>query len=242
MESSRQEDYFVLATLTAGNDEVTNVPCKIFLPQDVRQNIQVSLRPNKEQYDLLSHFHQASLYAELNNHTSTLSGSIVCDVMHSKGGNTLYWGPELSESSIEYQPQDMRVTAFHGPSNDLKRTHVVFWISPNKMLSPMMIQESSYLGSIKMKRVRQLEFSLNSSITIKFDKHFQSKRDGELFIQWPILVAETDIDIAGTDIEGFRHQYLESLDDFFLLASVGSRTHTACIGWTATDRESYTRS
>lgn len=109
------------------------------------------------------------------------------------------------------------------------------------MLSPMMIQESSYLGSIKMERHRQLEFTLNSGITLKFDKHFQSSRDDERFIQWPILVAETDIDIAGADIAGLRRQYLEGLEDFLLLASVGSRTRTACIGWTATDRESYTR-
>ena len=72
LENSRQEDYFVLATLTAGNGEVTKIPCKIFLPQDVRQNPQISIRPNKEQYDLLSRSHQAKLYAEVMNHANDL--------------------------------------------------------------------------------------------------------------------------------------------------------------------------
>lgn len=105
----------------------------------------------------------------------------------------------------------------------------------------MIIRTSSYLGSVDIKRSRQLAFTLHSGMTITFDKHFQSISEGERFIQWPILVAETDINLAGTDAAGLRHHYLENLNDFLLLASLGSRTRTVCFGWTATDRESYTQ-
>lgn len=90
--------------------------------------------------------------------------------------------------------------------------------------------------------MRQLEFTLNSGITLKFDKHYQSTTDENgRFIQWPTLVAETEVDITGSDVESLRHRYLESLDDFLLLASLGARTSTTCVGWQATDQTSVTK-
>lgn len=131
-EHARQEDYFALATITARHSEVTQVPCKVFLSKDVGGDVYISLLPNKEQYDCLLSFHQASLYAEINTpaDTSKVDTSIVCNEMYLQRGNTRCWGPELTERSLEYKPLDIRITMFRQPSDEYSQHTLSFGLAP----------------------------------------------------------------------------------------------------------------
>jgi hypothetical protein len=226
-----KEDYFTLATISAEGEKLRGVPCKIYLPKRVTESPRIVMHPSKSQYRKLSPRFEVALQAKIREPDGTLDIEVVASTVYLTRASTQYWGPVISESIIEGDPRDLRIIQFIQSTPDLLISRIVFWISPNKMLSPDITQEPSYTGEVTVNRVRQIEFQLREDIHLKFDKHFRSDTDEDNFWQWSDLIAESAIPYVPNNFEVLRGDVLPDLDDFLLLASLASRTRTACVGW-----------
>jgi hypothetical protein len=237
----KEEDYFALATLTVGGMEIRDVPSKLYLPERVTGSPRIALRPSDDCLDYIVCSHEGSFHAQLNNFDGSVAALIAASIVYFNGAVTRHWGPNLAESTLEAEPRDLVVTQFLS-SVSKEPTSIVFWLSPNKMLSPFIISTSSYTGDRTLKRGRQIEIELSPEVKLRFDKHFQSSttEKGD-FLQWSNLVAESSIAHAANDIESVRSLILPKYDDLLLIASLGSRTRTACVGWQAADGRSVTK-
>ena len=225
-----KEDYFALATVTAEGEKLRRVPCKIYLPKRVTESPRIVMHPSKSQFQKLSRGHEVVLQAAIKKFDGTVGVEISATV-YLVGATTQHWGPDISESMIEGDPRDLRVIQFIQNATEPTMSRIVFWVSPNKMLAPTMIHGSSYTGDVTFERCNQIEIQLRKDIHLKFDKHFRSDMDDDDFRQWSDLVAEAEIPYVLSDSEVIRGDVLPDLDDFLLLASLASRTRTACVGW-----------
>ena len=232
-----KEDYFVLATLVLEHAEISNVPCKIYLPEHVNDKPRMKFRPNREQYKIISLSHEGALKAEVKDFYGKPQVLIESPAVYFENIITTYWGPDICESTFDGEPQDLIITEYLSSPPEFQKTSLVLWLSPNKMLSPPIIETVSYNGRVEIEKGNQLEFQLQKNgINITFDKHYSYGRtDDKELRQWSFLVASADVEIPAQDVYTFKCQLLPELDDFLLVASLGSRTLTGCLGWQATD-------
>jgi len=232
------EDFNVQATLSNGDVTVGPVPCKIYLPARVNDRPRMEFRPEREQYARITGFHDVSFRAEVTGFSNETEAIIEAPIVYLQEKRTKHWGSDFSESTFSGEPQHLCVKRFLRKSSEPQKTNVVFWISPNNMLSPQIAQTTSYLGTVERERIHQHQFTISNNITLTFDRHFRSGREqnGDLR-QWSYLVACADIDSLASDVECLKREMLPEIDDFLLIASLGSRTRTACIGWNANDHE-----
>ncbi len=233
-----KEDYFFHAVLSRDNFEVREIPCKIYLPEKPTGKPRIILQIKKDQVPQFSYLMEVSLKGQIRHLNNSISTEIFSSKVTLLGPCSRHWGSDLWESTVEGEPQDLHIKIYWGPHPEIKEKNINFWISENKILSPDIIRTTSYTGEITTERVRQLEFSILDGVLLKFDRHFKSVSDNDKEVrQWSYLVAESKIKFPGDDTETVKREIIPALDDFLLLASLGSRTRTACIGWEANDGE-----
>ncbi|MBW2662413.1 MAG: hypothetical protein JRD93_10590 [Deltaproteobacteria bacterium] len=238
-ELNREENHLVKATLLVKDTEINGVPCKIYLPERTHEKPYVVFKPSQEDAHKIMGSHKGTLKATIYGFDKEIQTTIEAPEVYFSGGSTKHWGDDISETTIPGEPQDLHVI-HHLKNHECQgRTHIVFWISPNKFLTPSMICSNSYTGEIKYERVRNLEFGIKDGIQIVFEKHFSSKtgQNGDL-IQWSFLVACADLKVSADDVETLKTNMLPDIDDFLLIASFAARERTGCLGWTATDKNS----
>jgi hypothetical protein len=231
-----REIYSGPATITVGNTAIPDVPCRVHVPERITDKPRMAFRPTKEQYDQLKYAPTGSVKAELTRPDGTPTLDIRAPVVHFEKMNELYWGQGRSDCSFEGAPQDLSVTRHFGSTDDRTPTSLVLWLSPNAMLTPLLGEVTSYDGSITMERNHCFALTLNSGPLVTFDRHFGTRRDStHEMTRWSFLVARADVSLPAHETEAIRAAILQELDDFLLVASLGSRTRTACLGWRAID-------
>lgn len=237
----REENHLVRATVIVNGSKIKNVPCRIFLPERIQEKPYVILKPSKEDAYKIMASHKGRLFAIVCGFDEKKELTIEAPKVYFSGSTVRQWGDDISESTVPGEPQDLHIIHHLKDSNDSQQTQLEFWISPNRLLSPFMSSSSSYTGDLKYDRMHNVEFVIKNEIKLVFDKHFRSKRDenGD-FIQWAFLVACADLRIPATDVETLKKEILPDIDDFLLIASFADRQRTACLGWTATDKNSCT--
>jgi len=239
-ELNREENHLVKATLVVKATEINGVPCKIYLPERTHEKPYVVFKPSKEHAHKIMGSHKGAFKATIYGFDKEIQTTIEAPEVYFSGGFTKHWGDDISETTVPGEPQDLHVI-HHLKNHECQgRTHIVFWISPNKFLTPSMICSNSYTGEIKYERVRNLEFGIKDDVQIVFEKHFSSKtgQNGDL-IQWSFLVACADLKVSADDVETLKTNILPDIDDFLLIASFAARERTGCLGWTATDKNSH---
>lgn len=237
--TKKEADFFVQATLVVKDEEIDSVACKIYLPDHINEKPWMEFRPSKEQYYRIIRSHEGSLKADIIGFDKRKEVSIEAPVVYFQEMRTQYWGLHLSESTFVGDPQHLTIVRYVREADPLSKTSLILWISPNGMLSPPMSQTTSYTGSVEFERVYQLDFTIRNGLKLTFDKHFRSKSlaDNQL-LQWSFLVACADIGTPANNAGTLREHLLPDVDDFLLIASLGSRTRTACLGWEAFDGQS----
>jgi len=240
-ELGRAENHLVKATLILNGAEINGVPCKVYLPERIDEKPYVILKPSKDDAGRIMVSHNGALHAVVLGFTGEVELIIESPEVYFSGASTKYWGNDISDNTIPGEPQDFHIIRPIQSSESPENTQIVFWVSPNSFLTPFMLQSSSYTGNLECERVRNVEFTLTGNIRLLFDKHFRSKtaENGD-FIQWNFLVACTETDIPAVDAKTIKNNVLPDIDDFLLLASFAARQRTACLGWTASDKSSYT--
>lgn len=237
-QKEQKEDYFVQATLNVADAEIPNVPCKIFLPDHITEKPLLKFKPTDEQYSCITRSHEGSLKAQLIGFDKKTEVSIFSPKVYFSNMETRYWGAALSESSFIGEPQHLQVVNHLKSEQAPQNTSLTLWITPNPMLGPAISSMHHYTGNIEHTRVRQLNFAISDKLSISFDKHFKVKEINKNEIkQWSYIVGMTEIDIPAIKVDTVRKEILPQIDDLLIIASLGSRTRTACIGWQASDHQ-----
>ena len=234
----RDENYLVNATISNENFEIANVPCKVFLPERTYEKPYVLLNPKKEDGGKIVNSHQVKLSAVVNGFDKKIELTIESPIVYFSRSSTRHWGDDIVVTTALGKPQDLHVR-YHRYNKEVQSTQIVFWISPNHMLEPPMSISSSYTGEFKCDRLFKKEFEIKNKILIEFDTHFSSKtaENGD-FIQWPFLVACVNLDIQANNVLALKNVMLD-IDDFLLIVAFATRNRTTCLGWTASDKDSY---
>ena len=239
-ELGREENYLVRATMIVNGSEITDVPCKIFLPERIQEKPHVILKPSKEDANKIMASHKGKLYAIVCGLDKKKELTIEAPEVYFSGSSTKHWGDGISDSTVPGEPQDLHIIHHLKANDSSQHTQLVFWISPNRFLTPFMHSTSSYTGDLKYERVRNVEFVMKNEVKLVFDKHFRSKKaDNGDFVQWAFLVACAELEIPADDVETLKKNILPDIDDFLLIASFAARQRTSCLGWTASDKNSY---
>lgn len=241
-ELNRDEDFLVKASIISNGKEIHDVPCKIYFPERIYEKPYLVFKPTPDIARITMMFHagkfKAAKYAF--NKDKILQVTIEAPEVYLSGG-TKHWGDDISESTILGEPQHLHVIRHLDNSAGQPKTQLVFWISPNELLTPPSIFTTSYTGEIKNEWINTLEFTIKDDVKLAFTKHFKSKTEanGDL-VQWSYLVACAELDTPAADVDALRNNVLPDIDDFLLIASFALRKRTACLGWTATDKYSHT--
>lgn len=240
-EHGREEDHLVKATVIVNGGEITNVPCKIFLPERIQEKPYIILKPSKEDANRIMASHKGELQAIVHGFDKKKELSIEAPEIYFSGSFTKHWGDGISDSTVSGDPQDLHIVRHLKANEEAQHTQIVFWLSPNKFLTPFMSSTSSYTGDLKYERVRNVEFVIKNDVRLIFDKHFRSKTaENDDFVQWSFLVACAELEVPANDVVTLKEKILPAVDDFLLIASFAARQRTGCLGWTATDKNSYT--
>lgn len=240
------KDYLAHASLTIGDHVVRDVPCSIILPILPTESPKLHLSPSLRQWEHLSRVFEAALSARFPRRDGTTSADITASTVYLSGAKKRDWAPDLSETVIIAEPRDLSVTEYlHSrpiEAREQNSSTVFFWISPNKMLGPAVAQTVSFTGDLTYERVRTTTCDLMPGVTLTFNLHFRPIEQGSSeFRQKSYLVAEAQIPHQARETLAIRNSILPKLDDLLLLASLASRTRTACVGWQASDDDTVTR-
>lgn len=240
-ELGREENHLVKATVIVNDVQITDVPCKIFLPERIQEKPYIIFKPSKEAANRIMASHKGALRASVYGFNKEIELTIEAPEVYFSGRSTKYWGDGISDSTIPGDPQDLHVVRYLKAGVNFQHTQIAFWISPNRFLTPFMLSTSSYTGDLKYERARNIEFLIKNEVRLVFEKHFRSKsaENGD-FIQWSFLVACADLDVPANDAVTLKEKILPDVDDFLLIVSFAARQKTACLGWTASDKNSYT--
>ncbi|MBL0379094.1 MAG: hypothetical protein N839_0005245 [Desulfofustis sp. PB-SRB1] len=232
--SERKEDFFVQASLDILGKEIQEVPCKIYLPESTMDKPYFWFRPSKIQFDILSKTNKTSFSAVLDGFNSKKEVTIISPEVYLSSKSTRYWGPNSSESTLKGEPQNLKVVQVINLADKIEsnRGFLNIWISPNSLLEPILMPQYHYHGDIKYDRVGQIEFEISENLIVTFDKHFKTatQKNGDLK-QSSFLVGCAEVDSLQINDTKYENEIMSLVDNFLMVASLGSRTRTACLGW-----------
>lgn len=238
---NRGEDYLVNATVVVGDSVISGVPCKIYLPERIYEKPYLVLKPLKDDANGIMAPWKAAVKATIYGFDKEIQTTIEAPEVYFSGASTKYWGDGISDTTVPGEPQDLHIIHHLKDSESRNKTDIVFWISPNRFLTPFVMLSSSYTGEIKCEHVTELAFTIKNGVKLVFEKHFRYKTEkNNDTIRWSFLAACTNIDTPANDVKTIKSATLQDIDDFLLIASFAAKQRTTCLGWTATDRTSLT--
>ncbi|MBC3917683.1 hypothetical protein H8L32_09380 [Undibacterium sp. CY18W] len=239
---NHDESYFVKATLSSKKGEIRDVPCKIYLPERIYEKPYLVLKPDTRNGEKIFHFGKTELKASSPTSNQKPDLVIYAPEVHFSNVVTKHWGHEVSETTLEGEPQNLHVIQYFQKKSKKQKTKLVLWISPNKTLTPISLPTRSYDGSINYKVIRNFEFMLGNGLKLTFANHYANKIDrNKNLTQWSFLVACTELDCAANDANAIRNLLQEQVEDILLIASFASRNRTVWLGWTTYDSKSQSR-
>lgn len=231
----REEDYLVKATFIVKGTEVKDVPCKIYLPERTHEKPYILIRTSNDDVRIMMHSHEASMRAVVTSSDGNESVIIESTQVYFNDSRTKFWGRDVSEHSMQCEPQNLRVVRHLQVCDSDNKTSVVFWLSHNELLMPFLACETSYTGDISYEQITTLKATLFDGTKLVFERHFGTKSDdnGDL-VQWSYLVACTELDIPASDIPSLEKR-INDIDDYLLIASLAARKQTLCTGFSSRD-------
>ena len=172
---SRDEVHLVKATLIVNGAEIKDVPCKIYLPERTHEKPHVVFKPSRHDAARVMGAHKGAFKAVIYGFDKEIQTTFEAPEVCFSGGGTKNWGDDISETTTPGEPQDLVVIHPLRNYEEPQKTHVIFWFSPNKFLTPCSICSMSYTGKVDYEWVRTIEFTINEGVNLNFQKHFRSK-------------------------------------------------------------------
>lgn len=220
-----EPDFVLTSRIKTTHSSVDGVPCSVYLPSSVMENPYLRFEPNKEQSDHLIvpsfSFEARDVWGE--EATTTVRSKTVW----ATGPTIRRLTPAITECTLDGDPWDLEVVQCISSRESIEGIrHCVFWLTPNMLLSPDVIRESSYTGEVKVKTARETSLVLPSA-TLHFRKHFRYEDKPRGTLSFSELVAEADDVLDLGSLESVTDQ----LDSILLLTSVATRRRCVCRGW-----------
>lgn len=238
---SKYEEILVQSEVVLNGRGLTNIPCRLYLPNKIGNTPILELRPSKKDFHIIARSHDVGLKAEVIGRDNVTEKAIESSELRLLECITRNWGHDLTESSIFAEPQHLRIVNNLRGHTPKKRTLVSFWISPNDFLSPLIFSSRSYTGTVENKKKNLYKKIINKGLALTFDKHFQYNDKNKMELrQWSNLVACAKINIPAENVDEFLSTVLPEVDNFLLVVSLATKRRTACIGWTASDGKTFT--
>jgi len=223
------------ASLECTDGRSVIVPCKVYLPKLPMGKPYFIFSPKKDQFNILSKIRNVNFKASIDGFNSKNEITLSSPVVWLSGKNTRHWGPYFSESCLKGEPQGLKIVEKIGlSSQDSGKAHLRIWVSPNAYLNPEISPEFSYTGDVTYNRHDQIECKVSDNLSIKFDRNFKYlNKSKTTLIQHSYLVAYAEISPEYILNEAVDEEIFGPIDMLLKLASLGSRTRTACLGFDA---------
>lgn len=235
----KMPDYFLNGSVSINQTEISNIKCKIYLPERILDKTYMSFQLTKEQYEILSRTYKGAFKAERLNWEGKKDADIIAPTVYFTNVWRRYWGQDLEEYSFGGEPQDLLITQYDDSLNH-ERTSIVFLLSPNESLMPITIEKSSYDGCIKVEKSHHLEVLFYENKKLKLDRGYNTKQtEKKERLQWSYLIAKIDLTNGNLSTEQLN-EMLSKIDDFLLIASLATGLRTACLGWKSINGKTIT--
>jgi len=227
-----KERYRCRATVRAGEIEIKDVLCKIFLPVKTTEPVLVHFHPSEVQLLKMEGLWKFSMECEFLSSPDHLT-KIYADKVYTHRSSTEFWQPDIAERIVVAQPEGLRIDTLRNVGDDLPITnsHGRYWLTPSKLLSPAQSVMRSFTGEVEVKTVWQTSFTLKSGLHLTFANRYRYRKnvEGET-VTYKELVAEFEVE-GGRQ---FVHQVEEGtheLDDLLVLTSFAERQRCLNLGY-----------
>ena len=243
MKEQGKEDYRLLAIVSTGEKSVKNVLCKIFLPLQHLDRLQIQLFPTVPQSDAFEKSIDIQLRAVLRNMAGDYTGRIQAkDLYFTKFSRQ--WGGKAAENVIIAEPTSLTIFEALPPRKDPESRRVTgrFWLTPSALLSRPIIPEYHHTGEVKIRRGKRTKFKIHETLSITLNYwHRYTQLDDEGVGTYRELVAEySSNELKGATQNHWIQTAIECLDDFLLVSSFVARRRTVCTGWDFRDSKGWT--
>jgi hypothetical protein len=234
------EVYNVRATISYEDQKLNDVLCSVYLPVGVVDKPKLEFFPTGNQSKWMNETIEFSFEAQISGLGNKPFISFYSPSVFVSEDGSVDYGGGWQWGRITGIPNHLRVKHTHQMGKSIGKTKYDLWISPNRMLNPPMVRYiDDHSGNLSNKRINNETYQLNKGITLKFDKRFRTKETSEGEMQQRShLVGVTEQKIPSEDVDFFCKEILPDIDDFLMIASLGSLTRTVCTGWRAIDNKS----
>ena len=221
----REPDHIVIAAITTPDRRVVpDVNCRVYLPPTMME------QPYLE-FDLSESQSAALIVPEFSMEgRGELAGrmvSIRSEIVITQGWSKESRGSQFIKCTMPGEPWDLEVSKRATESADSVIQKGTFSLSPNRFLTPRLMELFSYTGAIEMKTAHELAFRLPSGL-VHFRRHYRHEKKQSAVLRTSELVAELNEEIE----RGTLDRLIQELDDFLLLTSLATRHTCVCRGWT----------
>jgi hypothetical protein len=232
---NREEDFLVEAMIDTGDNFIDFIPCRVYLPERFYEKPYLLFESNIDTAEKMITSEKKSFKAVKGGITIEASEIYFSGFFSGRNG-------KLTKTTFPGEPQDLHIIEQRPSVNIDNKTHIFFWISQNKLLTPKLLLVPLDTGEVFRKDIQGLSFIIGNNLEVVFDKRFNYKKEknGDTK-RWSFLVASTGIDISASDAKAIKNGVLQKIDDFLLLASFATKRRTACLGWSAIDRHVHTK-
>lgn len=220
----RQADHVLKTTIKTEYGTVADVLCRVYLPVSVMARPYLHFEPTPEQLDALT---VPEFSVEGKAEWQGQSITIRAGTVFTEGWRRNRISPGIVECTLPGEPWDLEIKKERAPeSESAPIQHGVFWLTPNKLLSPALLRTASFTGDVNVKTVHETSFLLPRG-RVSFRKHFRHQQTSQGTLSSSELVAQFD----GPLEPALLGELVDQLDDLLLLASLATRHKCVCRGW-----------
>ncbi|HYU35170.1 MAG TPA: hypothetical protein VEW48_23705 [Thermoanaerobaculia bacterium] len=230
-----QKDYKFKAELRWADGNRLEVPCKLFLPVRLRDDLRlVLLLTNDSSWNAL--WEEGRGAFELSGDVGEPgSVRIVANEVQIRSGMwRRHWNSELAEGHLLCYPRSLRIIR---KSHKWDRLQGTFRLTRSELIAPHVHPTCiNKDGTIEWHRGKRFTFQLCREVMLTFDHEYRhTRKEGEI-LMWPELVAKVDIDSPPAS-KSLEEDYIPLVDDLLLLVSLAEGRRCFClqVEWTSNE-------
>jgi len=236
---TRDPDYELPMQFRKDGRNITEVPCKVWLPQSPVERGILQFFSRDEGHSALFHS-PYDLAGSILGFDKKPQVSIKAEEFYVNGPTTTYKsGDEPPHVSGFGYAEKLIVTRplYSRDSDRAGRTHLRFDLTPNRLLNPFQSVISSYTGNHKVQTHRKISLRVPSLGQVRFTKYYRidTKVVPRATTLIPNLTAELQLERPAQDLIALDSEIRDALGVALLLASFAARQRTVAPAWHAVD-------
>lgn len=239
-----------------------NVPCRVYLPEHRHERVAVHLDLHDGQAEVIGIFGKLFWKMSLRGwlrHSGRFWQVEASEAYINNGDWPMVgrdqsfqvidlplevWDLQITDVALELEQRDegvkrtelgqrQKVAKPKKLPDATKDALVTFWLTDNKMLTSLHIENLHLNGEIKVESDEPHEFNITPDVSAKFIRHYTWQRSAKShgLLRRQELAVQITLPPRGKTPVCVPLDIVEHLDDFLLLVSIGSRWRTVWLGW-----------